>query len=397
MMTSTGKTLSASTRAMAGERPRPRILYLVTEDWYFCSHRLPVARAARDAGFEVVVATRVQDHGTQITDEGFRLVPLRWQRRSLHPWRELRVVAEVAGVYRHEKPDLVHHVALKPAVYGSVAARLARVPAAVNTVAGLGYVFTSRQWKARVLGGILKAAFRTLLKRPNIRIILQNPDDRDLFAALCKPRPEQMVLIRGSGVDVEHFVPRPQPDDVVVTMVSRMLWNKGVGDLVEAAKRLRGAGEPVRFLLVGSPDPENPASIPECQLTAWQEAGHVEWLGHRTDVADIWARSAIAVLPTTYGEGVPKCLLEAAACGRPIIATDTAGCREIVRDGENGLLVPTGDPGALVDAIRRLSRDPAMRADMGAKGRELVIGHFSEDTVVRQTLEVYRSLVEIER
>ncbi len=374
---------------------RPRILYLVTEDWYFCSHRLPGARAARDAGFEVVVAARVQDHGDQITRECFRLIPLRWRRRSLHPWREFRALIDVTGVYRSERPDLVHHVALKPTVYGSVAARFAGAPAAVNTVAGLGYVFTSREWKARVLGRLLRVAFRSLLKKPNVRVILQNPDDRELLTDFCRPRPEQMVLIRGSGVDVHRFEPGPQPNDVVVTMVARMLWNKGVGDLVEAAKRLRQDGEAIRFVLVGSPDPENPASIPESQLRSWQQSGYVEWLGHRDDVEALWRGTSIAVLPS-YREGVPKSLLEAAACGLPIVATDTAGCREIVRHGDNGLLVPPGNPKALAKAIQTLAHDRKLRVAMGARGRELVTEQFSEELVVRQTLDVYRSLVRFE-
>ncbi|MFQ5511268.1 MAG: glycosyltransferase family 4 protein [Candidatus Krumholzibacteriia bacterium] len=388
----TGQRKPPAGAAAGAGRQRPRILYLVTEDWYFCLHRLPVARAARDAGFEVVVATRVTNHGERITGEGFRLIPLQWRRRSLHPWRELRALFAVAGIYRSEKPELAHHIALKPAVYGSVAARLARVPASVSTVAGLGYVFTSREWKARVLKQLLKATFRSVLRKSNVRMIFENPDDRDVLTAACRPRPEQMVLIRGTGVDVRLFKPSPQPADVVVTLVSRMLWNKGIGELVEAAKRLHDEGENIRFLLVGSPDPENPASIAESRLRSWQQAGHVEWLGQRDDVPEIWGRSAVAVLPTTYGEGVPRCLLEAAACGLPIIATDTAGCREIVRDGENGFLVPPGDAAALAEKIRKLAGDPELRAAMGANGRELVTEHFSEELVVRQTLDVYRSL-----
>ena len=371
---------------------RPKLLFLVTEDWYFCSHRLPVARAARDAGYEVVVATRVTDHGEQIESEGFRVVPLKWRRGSLNPVREIGTVRELIALYKRERPDLVHHVAIKPTVYGAIAARAAGSPPVVNMVAGLGYVFTSDGPKARMVGAVLQYLLRGLLRPENSRLIFQNPDDEVMLQKLCHPRPGQMVLIRGSGVDLEHFSPRPEPARPVVTLVSRMLWTKGVGDLVAAARLLRERGEDVRVAVAGRPDIENPSSIPEAQLRAWDAEGIIRWHGHREDIADVWAASTIAVLPTTYGEGVPKALLEAAASGRPIIATDTPGCREIVRHGENGFLVPVKDPAALADAIRTLLEDPELRRTMGRRGRQLVEREFSESLVVRQTLDLYRSL-----
>ncbi len=375
-----------------GIKPR-KLLYLVTEDWYFCSHRIPIARAARDAGYDVSVATRVREHGAVIRREGFRLIPLEWRRRSINPWYETKALADLVRLYRREKPDIVHHIALKPAVYGSLAARLTRVPATVNTVAGLGYVFTSRALKARVLSPVLKFAIRTLLNRRNSLIILQNPDDRRALSELCGTPRERTVLIRGSGVDVRRFVPMPQPDGVPnVTMVSRMLWDKGVGHLVEASRRLKETGTSFTVTLVGTPDEENPASIPVSQLERWQQEGLVEWLGYRPDIEEVWRRSAVAVLPTTYGEGVPKSLIEAAACARPIIATDVPGCREIVRNGDNGLLVPRGDTDALVEAIGRLIVDVDLRRRMGEMGAEYARAEFSEEKVVEQTMRVYERL-----
>ena len=384
--------MEAIERTSSGSRSK--ILYLVTEDWYFWSHRLPIARASRDRGFEVVVATRVQSHGDRIAGEGFRVVPLGWRRRSLHPWNETKALIELVRVYRRERPDIVHHIALKPAVYGSLAARLTGARAVVNTVAGMGYVFTSRELKARLLSPPLKSAFRFLFNRPNVRVIIQNPDDGNALAEYCGVGRDKTVLIRGSGVDLSRFAPRPEPAGRPnVTMVSRMLWDKGVGELVEAAKRLREANDPIDVTLVGVPDPENPASISNAQLEAWQREGLVRWLGYREDVAKVWADSTIAVLPTTYGEGVPKALIEAAACGRAVIATDVPGCREIVLPGESGLLVPPRDSDALLEAIRRLSHDPALRKRMGEKGREHAVGGFSEETVVEQTLALYDSLL----
>jgi len=343
-------------------------------------------------GYEVVVATRITDDREKIEHEGFRVRPLSWRRGSLHPLREIGALREIVRVYREEQPALVHQVAIKPAVYGSLAARFAGHPPTVNMVAGLGYVFTSRDFKARVLGALLRIALRGMLREPDSRLIFQNPDDERVLNEVCRPRPGQMILIRGSGVDVDVFTPRPEPSRPTVTMVARMLWNKGVGDLVEASRLLRERGKSVRVRVVGAPDFENPSSISEAQLRAWNDEGVIEWEGRREDIDRVWEDTTIAVLPTAYGEGVPKALLEAAATGRPIVATDTAGCREIVRHKENGLLVPVGDPQALAGAITDLLSDPEMRRAMGMRGRRLVESEFTEKLVVQQTLDVYRSL-----
>ncbi len=377
---------------MAAARDKPVILYLVTEDWYFWSHRLPIARAARDAGWEVLVATRIGIHAERIEREGFRLIPIKMRRRSLTPWREIAAVAELIRIYRRERPDLVHHVAMKPVLYGSLAAALAGVPAVVNALAGMGYVFTSSGVKARLLRPLIRTAFCWLLDRPNSRLILQNSDD---VAAMTKRTvtAERVALIRGSGVDTQIFRPREEPGGTpVAVMVSRMLWDKGVGELVEAARLLRRREVPLRVVLVGAPDPDNPASIPERQLRDWDASGDVAWWGERSDIAEIWAKGQIAVLPS-HREGLPKSLLEAAACGRPMVAADVSGCREIVKDGVTGLLVPPGDAGGLADALEPLARDPDLRRRLGAAARDLVERELSEDAVVAQTLTLYRSLV----
>ncbi len=376
---------------MTVARDKPVLLYLVTEDWYFWSHRLPIARAARAAGWEVLVATRVGSHGDMIRQEGFRLIPIKMRRRSLAPWREIATVAELIGIYRRERPDLVHHVAMKPVLYGSLAAAVAGVPAVVNALAGMGYVFTSSAMKARLLRPLIKKAVRWLLDRANARLILQNPDDVAAMSA-GTVAPKRIVLIRGSGVDTTAFAPAAEPEGTpVAVMVSRMLWDKGVGELVAAARLLRQCGVPLGVVLVGSPDPENPASIPERQLRDWDASGDVAWWGERSDVAEIWASCHIAVLPS-YREGLPKSLLEAAACGRPLVSTDVSGCREVVRDGVTGLLVPPRAAKALAHALERLARDRDLRRRMGAAARDLVAREMSEQVVVAQTMALYRSL-----
>ena len=298
---------------------------------------------------------------------------------------------ELVSLYRREKPDIVHHVAMKPVIYGSLAALLARVPRIVNALAGLGYIFTSTHVRARLMRMPVRLALRRLLSAGQGRTIVQNPDDRRTLRELGIPE-TRIAVIPGSGVDVHRFHPVPEPEGpVVVCMVSRMLWDKGVGELAAAARRLKAEAASLRVWLVGPPDPENPASISEGQLGQWVEEGILEWLGPQADVAAIWQRAHIAVLPS-YREGLPKSLLEAAASGRPMVATDVPGCREIVKENETGLLVPARDPGALAAALSRLAGDAALRRRLGAAARERAVERFSQERIARETLALYRSL-----
>lgn len=372
---------------------KPHLLFLVTEDWYFCSHRLPLAVAAKQAGFEVSVATRVTDHGQTIEAAGLRLIPLRLSRRSTHPLREARLIADLVRLYRRERPDIVHQVAMKPVIYGSLAAHLSGTPAVVNALAGLGFLFTSDKASARLLRPLAEAAFRRLLNRPNCRTILQNPDDMGLLTRDQVLEPDRIRLIRGSGVDLAKFAPAPEPaSPPLVVLPARMLWDKGVGEFVAAARQLRAEGSEARFILAGHSDGENPSAIPETQLRAWEGEGCIEWWGHREDMAQVFRDCHIVCLPS-YREGLPKALLEAAASGRPIVATDVPGCREVVRQGDNGLLVPRGDASALAAALRKLIGDAALRRSYGARGRIMAEAEFSLDAVIGQTLNLYREML----
>lgn len=379
---------------------QPKLLFLVTEDWYFCSHRLPIARAARDAGFAVTVATRVNHHGETIRAEGFELVPLGMKRANSNPLREIAALIEIVGVYRRLRPDIVHHVAVKPALVGSLAARLAGVPRMVNAIAGLGFVFASRSLKARILRPLISLGFRALLNGARSRVIVQNPDDERLLIGRRLVAPERLVLIKGSGVDLDRFHPLPEPAvgpaaPPVAVLVSRMIWDKGIGILVEAARRLKTRGVALKVVLAGQPDPENPASIGADQLRAWHDEGIVEWVGFCDDVAGLWARSHIAVLPSWYGEGVPKSLLEAAACARPLVAVDGPGLREVVQDGVTGLLIPPRDAEALANSLQRLAEDAGLRQRLGQAARALAERDFGEETVIDGTLELYRTLLKV--
>lgn len=371
---------------------RTKLLFLVTEDWYFCSHRLPPARAAQAAGYDVVVATRVGRQGVEIQAEGFKLVPLNLRRRSRNPFRELAAIAEIVQVYRRERPDIVHHVALKPVLYGSLAALIVRGPAVVNALAGMGFLFTSRSRLATVLRAVVSRIFRVLLNARGNVLILQNPDDMAILVSDGLVEPSRVRLIRGSGVDIKRFRPSPEAAGAsVVMLAARMLWDKGIGEFVAAASTLRARGVTARFVLVGDGDADNPASIPDAQLNAWRESGVVELWGRCDDMPAAFAQAHVVCLPS-YREGLPKVLLEAAACSRPIVATDAPGCREIVRHGENGLLVPLRDAMSLADAIELLLGDASLRLKMGQRGRQLVESEFSDVQVALQTLAVYREM-----
>jgi glycosyltransferase involved in cell wall biosynthesis len=373
---------------------RKKILFLVTEDWYFWSHRLPLAREAQRSGYSVIVATRVQEHGQRILAEGFKLISIRMLRRNNNPFKELYSLFELIRIYRNERPGIVHHVAVKPVVYGSLAARFARVPRVVNAIAGMGYVFSSDTVKAKLLRPFIRFLLKILLNRSNSRTIFQNPDDQTMLIQAGIVRSELTKLIRGSGVDPQVYAPSSEPGGLItVVLASRMLWDKGIKEFVEAAGLLRSERVKARFALVGDTDGDNPAAVPTAQLEAWSRSGDVEWWGKRVNMPEVFAASHIVCLPSAYGEGIPKVLIEAASCGRPIVTTDSPGCREIVRNNENGFLVPIRDPRALAHALRRLIEDSSLRKQMGVRGRELVLNEFTVGKVVEETLSLYDSLL----
>jgi glycosyltransferase involved in cell wall biosynthesis len=376
----------------------PKLLFLVTEDWYFCSHRLPVARAARDAGFAVAVATRVREHGEQIRGEGFALHPLGWKRRGDGILGGLRSLREIVRLYRRENPDILYHVALKPVLFGGIAARLAfrrnDRPAVLSAVMGLGAGFATgvAYWRKRALGWALRAA------AADGQVIVQNPEDRAALIQLGFD-PDRLALIRGSGVDTGYFAALPDPagQDVTVAFVGRMLRSKGVLDAVSAIRKLRAGGYPVNLLLAGAPDADSRVSLSEAELHALATEPGIEWLGHVEDVREVWRRAAIAVLPSSYGEGVPKSLLEAASCARPIIASDIPGCREVVASRESGLLIPAHNISLLAATIQILAGDPWLRAKMGAAGRARIVAEFAEGAVAEQTVALLRSALDVGR
>lgn len=372
-------------------RSRPRLLYVVTEDWYFLSHRLAMARAARAAGFEVHVATRVVDGAARITAEGFTLHPIPFVRGRLSPSGTLAAIRALRRVHAAIAPAIAHHVALQASVLGSLAA-LGQPVARVNALTGFGYTFTSRKLKARLMRRAIGALLRPLFDRTGSVALVQNPDDRQSLLSLGIAR-ERVALIAGSGVETDRFKPAPEPEGTpTAAFVGRLLDDKGIRVLIDAMRLLHRRGADVALLIAGTPDPANPTSVPRAEVESWNREPGIKWLGNVEDIAGLWARAHIAVLPSRR-EGLPMSLLEAAACGRPMIAADVPGSREIVIPGETGLLVPVDDARALADAIATLAADPALRAKFGEAARRLVVERFSDAVIGRHTVDLYLSVL----
>ena len=383
-----------STGPAWSERMKSRkIIFVDNSVASFRHDRMELCHAAREMGMEAHVAAPPGPGAAAIVKEGLIFHEIPMTRKGTSAWTEPATILALFRLYRRLRPNLVHHFRLKPVLYGSLAASLAGVPAVVNTVTGLGHVFTDPSERLALLRGLIRMGCRRAFRHRRMRVVFQNPDDRAIFIRDAIISPDQTTIIKGSGVDVCAFAASPEPDGTpVVVLASRMLWDKGVAQFVEAAQILKAEGVKATFVLVGPPDPDNPASISWEQLQLWKDSGNVEWWGLCKDMPQLLARTHIVCLPS-YREGIPRILIEAAACGRPIITTDAPGCRELVRPGENGLIVPVQDTPALVSALRTLIQNPEMRKAMGAFGRQLAVEEFNIESVVAQYQNIYQELL----
>lgn len=377
-----------------------KIVLFANTDWYLYNFRLSLACALRDAGHEVVLLSPPGEYGPRLRALGFRWEPVPMIRRSLNPLREMMLVMWLVRFLRRERPDLVHGFTIKCAVYGSLSARLAGVAARVNAVAGMGYVFSSRDMRARILRPVVRSVMSMAMGCKGSIVILQNPDDLRLFRDANIIDENAIRVIKGSGVNMNRFKPRPEDAEqdrhipLRVVLAGRLLWDKGIAEFVHAARILKGEGRSVRCILAGAPDPGNPASVDDASLQGWIKEGLVEWLGHVSDMPELFAQTDVAVLPS-YREGLPKSMIEAAACALPLIITDAPGCREVVTvNGEDGLIVPVGDGNTLADAIRLLDEDRVLCRKLGRAARQKALREFDERIVIERTLAVYRELLE---
>ncbi|MFC3227234.1 glycosyltransferase family 4 protein [Marinibaculum pumilum] len=383
------------TDRQAGQaNPRGRILYLSHEALFFTTHRMPVGVAMREAGFDVHVAAPPDPRGIErIERAGLTFHPIPLARGGRNPLAELKLLASISYIVGQVEPDLVHHVSMKPVIWGGIATRLLGVPAVVHAITGLGYLFIRSGPVAWAQRQAVKALFRFAIGHGNGRVIFQNGDDRDLFLRHRLARPERIVMIRGCGVDMTEFSPAPEPEGPPVVMFpARLIGDKGLNEFIAAARILKDRGSPARFVLVGRHDPQNPTDVGAEQVAAWQAEGLVEVRGYSDAMQATLNEAHIVCLPS-YREGLPRTLIEAAACGRAIVTTDVPGCREVVRHGENGLLVPVRDGAALAEALAALVDDPARRRQMAARGREIAMAEFSVERFVAESMDCYRAVL----
>jgi glycosyltransferase involved in cell wall biosynthesis len=369
----------------------PKVILVANTDWYLYNFRLSLVRSLQQNGYEVTLVSPSGRYVENLSRLGLRHIEWDVSRQSLSPFHEALALRRLLQIYRQERPDLVHHFTIKPVIYGSLAARMAEVPAVVNSITGLGYIFTSNRGDARILKRVALWLYRLAFRHPNCFATFENEQDQVYFLEQRIITAERTEIIQGVGVDPHRFIPSPEPDgDPLIVLPARILWDKGIGEMVEAARILHKHFN-VRVALVGVPDPGNPSSVPLEQIQSWVEEGVIEWWGWQEDMREVFARCHIVVLPS-YSEGIPKALLEAAACSKPIVAADIPGCRAIIQDGISGLLVPVKDPRALANAIERLAKDADLRYRMGSAGRQLVLDGFTEEEINAGILKVYARL-----
>jgi len=372
-----------------------KILFVVNEARFFLSHRLPLGLQALARGFEVVIVTAPDTGEEQLSEHGFRHIAVPLTRSGFALVQEVAAYRALKRIFREERPDLVHQVTIKPVIYGSFAARRTKIGAVVNAVPGMGFVFSHKGLRAALLRVGVYLLYRFAFVGLPMRVIFQNSEDLNEFLQRGILRKEQTVLIRGCGVDLDAFRPHaPSTQDACVfVLVARMLREKGVEDFAASAHRLKQVRPQWRFLLAGDTDPGNPSSLSQHELRKLEQDSGVEWLGQVRDVAALLGDCDVMVLPTYYREGLPKTLLEASAAGLPMIASDIAGCREVVTDGVNGVLVPVRDVDALTQAMLHIGEDPALRRRYGQAARDKAEAVFSIDDVVEHTFRVYQDLL----
>ena len=366
-----------------------KIIFIVSEDWYFVSHRLHLATTAINNGYEVTLLSRVSKHQEFIRSLGITTINWPLERKSLNPIRELISIYHIVHKVRRVKPNLVHAVGMKPIIYTALSKLFFSVDGIVLALGGLGFIFRSSRASAKILRICIVPIFRLLLASSNIRLIIQNRDDSQILENLNIVKRKKIRLIRGAGVSVKDFYPKKVQNDIsLVILPARMLWDKGVEDFVNCAKRCIDNKISVQFVLVGNPDLHNPEFIPEAQLKQWVELGFVEWWGEQDNMLKIYHMADLVCFPS-YHEGLPKALLEAASCELPIVSYDVSGCREIVKDNVNGFLVPFKDEQALYDAVLELLGNPSLRRKMGEISRKMVIEEFTQEKIASETIRVW--------
>ncbi|MGD9829662.1 MAG: glycosyltransferase family 4 protein [Hyphomicrobiaceae bacterium] len=373
-----------------------KALVFVTVDWFALSHFQPILKLLRALCRDVVVVTRVTDRRADLERLGVRVVDLDYRRDGMNPIREIATIRRITRILRDERPDIVHLIAMKPVALAGYACRMAGVKRLVVHMTGLGHLAISRSLIVRPVRGLVFSHLRRLTARPDTWLIVENPEDLAVLTAAGIRPGHRVSILPGAGVDPDVYTPAPAPagDPPTVAYAGRMIHSKGVTDLVAAHDLLADRGIALDVRLYGRLDDGNPEAISAAEIEAWTRRPHLTWLGHVDDVREIWRTAGICVLPAREREGMPRALLEAAACGRPLVVTNVPGCRHFVRDDIEGLIVPPADPPRLADALARLAGDPVLRQRMGMAARERIIEGFTETHVVEAVAEIYRRLLD---
>ena len=372
-----------------------RLIYIVSEDWVFVSHRLTLAKQAIKDGYDVAVITNISNHEDVLLSAGLKVFNINFCRSFKRPFSDIHSIYQLIKLFRLLKPEVIHNVGLKISLISSIAAFIARVPVAINAYTGLGYVFSSNDILARVIRLLLNSPLKYLNHRASTWVVFQNEDDEALFENSNLINKERTLLIKGSGVDVNEFPFSDElPGQLKVMLASRLLWDKGVGEFIEASRQLKISYPEVTFVLVGDVDEQNPLSLTKEIIDSWVNEGFIEWWGHKQNMPEVLKLAHIVALPS-YREGLPKVLLEAASIGRALVATDVPGCREIVRDGVNGFLVQAKESKYLAEAIEKLILNKELRTQMGLKSREIIETELSSEIINKQFIELYNLAIKL--
>lgn len=371
----------------------PKLLFVVTEDWFFASHFLPMARVGVEQGMEVVVVARVREHAGAIEATGARVVSLEAERRSVNPLHALTTARRLAAIIRRERPDIVHCVSLKPILVGGLAARMTGSKAQVFALTGLGFLGARQDGVARALRFFLRLLVRGALETKGTQYLFENRDDPRLLG--LDPDAPRVTIVNGAGIDPDRYPATPLPGGATLrlALVARLLWSKGVDTAVEAVRLARARGVDVSLDLYGAPDPSNPKAVPLETLREWTAGEGVHWHGATRDVAGVWREHDLAILPSRGGEGLPRTLLESAACGRAALTTDVPGCRDLVRDGMDGYVLPVGDAAGFSRRIEELAGDRARLATMGESAARRVRTGYTERDVMASVAALYRRML----
>ena len=364
-----------------------KIIYFVSEDWVFLNHRLELIKKIKATGFKVILITKITDFKKEIEKHNVKVIGLKAERGSLNIRKSAKDIYKIFKIYQKEKPDIVHHFGIRQVVHGNIAAKLAKVKKSFNSIIGLGSIFISSHFLKRFF---IKNILRFSLFLKKSYVFVQNKDDLEFFKKNKLTYSKELFLVTASGIDTKKFITNKEPrGKIIFLFASRLIKDKGILELINAIKKLKLKKNNFEVFIAGSPDSQNPSSITSQQLESWESLNYIKYLGQVKDMVALYKKIHVAILPS-YREGLPKGLLEAASCGKPIITTDVPGCREIVINEINGILVPPKDINALINAMKKLINNKKLRKSMGNKGREIIKKNFSIKTKSQELISFYK-------